>query len=237
MPTPVGVQMKTLPLVSRRVQLAFATALLTSLVVGAVSYRLMAVSRESDLWLRHTHEVLETLQELLFTTESIDSSYRGFALTGHDSYLETYHASVRKEQRAEAAIHTLTADNPEQKRQLPALARLVMEKIELGEQVIALRRSRGLPAAADAVQSGPGPRIELEFQEVVRNLQGEELRLLALRDAEVTRRLGQTKIGLLVGIVLGLLIALAAGWPRPSSAQPRTASGTSSPRARPCSIP
>ena len=33
--------------------------------VGAVSYRTIVLSSESDRWVRHTHEVLETLQSLL----------------------------------------------------------------------------------------------------------------------------------------------------------------------------
>jgi PAS domain S-box-containing protein len=51
-----------------------------------------------------------------------------------------------------------------------------------------------------------------EFQAVVRQLEDEELRLLALRDAEVRRRLVQTQSILILGTVLGLLITAAAGW-------------------------
>jgi PAS domain S-box-containing protein len=43
-------------------------------------------------------------------------------------------------------------------------------------------------------------------------MQDEELRLLVLRDADVKRRLGQTKTLLILGTVLGLVIAAAAGW-------------------------
>jgi hypothetical protein len=49
----------------RKVQLAFGSAVLTLLIVGGVSDRAIAVSSESDRWVRHTHEVLETLPELL----------------------------------------------------------------------------------------------------------------------------------------------------------------------------
>ena len=51
-----------------------------------------------------------------------------------------------------------------------------------------------------------------EFQAVVRQLQDEELRLLAQRDADVKRRLFQTQTFLILGTVLGLLIIAAAGW-------------------------
>jgi hypothetical protein len=46
------------------VQLAFGAAILTLVAVGTLSYRSMVVSGESDRRVRHTHEVLESLQVL-----------------------------------------------------------------------------------------------------------------------------------------------------------------------------
>jgi PAS domain S-box-containing protein len=51
-----------------------------------------------------------------------------------------------------------------------------------------------------------------EFLAVAGKLQGEELRLLVLRNADTTRHLSQTKMVLIFGTVLGFLIAAAAGW-------------------------
>jgi CHASE3 domain sensor protein len=68
-------------------QLALGSAILTLLVVGAISYRGMVVSRESDRWIRHTHEVIENLQDLLLAMDGVESSESGFVLTGKESYL------------------------------------------------------------------------------------------------------------------------------------------------------
>ena len=70
-------------------QLAFGSAILALLVVGAISYRAMVVSSESDRWVRHTHEVLENLQDLLSAMQSVESNARGFVLTGNESYLDS----------------------------------------------------------------------------------------------------------------------------------------------------
>jgi len=74
---------------NRKVQLAFGSAVAILLVVGAVSYRSIVMSGESDRWVRHTREVLETLQNLVAHMARIESSDRGFALTGEESYLES----------------------------------------------------------------------------------------------------------------------------------------------------
>ena len=61
----VSTEMKTKSQSNRKVQLAFGSAILAILVVVATSYHSMVVSRESEQWVRHTHEVLENLQDLL----------------------------------------------------------------------------------------------------------------------------------------------------------------------------
>src|ERR1700729_220008 len=51
-------------------QLAFGSAILTLLVVGMIFYRGMVVSGESAQWVSHTHQVLESVQDLVFTLDN-----------------------------------------------------------------------------------------------------------------------------------------------------------------------
>ena len=200
-----------MPLLIRKVQLAFGSAVLTLLIAGGMSYRAIVVSSESDRWVRHTHEVLETLEDLLSTMRSIESSNRGFALTGNESSLGSYTTNVVRLGQEEATLRKLTADNLEQQRHQQALEKLAARKIQFSEQVIGLRRTNGLEPAADAIRSGLGERIMGEFQGKLQEMQNEELRLLALRDANAKRRLGQTKVILVLGTIVGIIIATGAG--------------------------
>jgi PAS domain S-box-containing protein len=196
----------------RNVQLAFGSALLTLLVVGAVSYRSIVQSSESDRWVRHTHEVLASLEDLLLAMRNVESSGRGFVLTGKEAYFESCRAGILSAGQEQARLRDLTLDNPVQQGRLTALAGLAAERIQLSEMVMGLRRARGLEAAADAVRSGSAQRSMDEFQGAVRQMQDEELRLLVLRHADAKLRLGQTKAIVIFGTVLGLLITAAAGW-------------------------
>jgi len=204
--------MKTNPLFNRKLQLAFGSAILALLVVDAVSYRGMVVSTESDRWVRHTHEVLENLQSSLSAMQDVESSYRGFVITGNDQFLTPYRDSILRLQQEEAIIENLTVDNPEQQRQISTLHRLADQKIQYAETLIGLRRTKGLEAAAASSRAGEGQRIMDEYRDVIHKMQNEELQLLVLRDADAKRRLGQTRAILIFGSVLGLLIAAAAGW-------------------------
>src|ERR1700691_2679389 len=92
----------------RKIQLAFGSAILTLLAVGVISYHSMAVSSESDRWVRHTHEVLENLQDLRSALGGMESSYRAFLLTGQESELESYRAGILSANHDVAAIRNLT---------------------------------------------------------------------------------------------------------------------------------
>ena len=201
--------MKTTSRLNWKMQLAFASAIVTLLLVGAVSYRGIVVSSESDQWVRHTDDVLANLQDLRTAMANSESSCRGFALTGKESYLESYRTGLLRLEQDQATIRNLTVDNPDQQRRLPLLASLAARQIGQMDQAINLRRAEDSAAAADVIQSQP---IGDEFQEAVRNLQGEELRLRLLRIQDARRRLGQTKTVLVFGTAFGVLIAAAAGW-------------------------
>jgi PAS domain S-box-containing protein len=197
---------------NRKVQIVFGSAILTLVAVGAVSYHSIVMSSESDRWVRHTHEVLGSLQNLVSDMADIESNVRGFALTGDQSYLASYRAGVVSAEQDEAGIRNLTTDNAKQQRDLAALDALMGQKIRFGDLVISLRRAEGLKAVADAIERGSGKRVMDELRGTVREMQREELRLLALRDADAKRRLGQTKTVLIFGTVFALLMAAAAGW-------------------------
>ena len=195
-----------------KVQLGFGAALLIVLFVGAVSYRSILASGESDRWVQHTHKVLETLQDLLLSVKSIESSARGFVLSGNESYLKSLHAQILRAEEDEAAVATLTADNPSEQRRIPVLKMLATQKIQFSEMGISLRRDKGLEESMNLLQTGRGEHLMRDLQGVVDEMQAEERRLLVIREADVTRRLSQTRIVLLLGTFLSLLIAAVAGW-------------------------
>jgi PAS domain S-box-containing protein len=204
--------MKTASRLNRKVQLAFGSAILALLVAGGISYRAMLVSRESTQWVEHTREVLEDLSDLELSLATVESSTRGFVLTGNESNLEPYRASLIREQQDEVNLRNLTMDNPVQQRLLPALTKLAANKIQRDATVITLRQARGLQAASDDVRGGAGQQIMIGFQSVVGQMKDEEQRLLVIRIADSERRLGQTRSILILGTVMGLVITLAAGW-------------------------
>jgi PAS domain S-box-containing protein len=202
----------TRPLANRKIQLVFGTAILTLLVMGAISYQARVLSNESDRWVEHTHEVLENLQDLQLAMETAKSSYREFLLTGDESALGPFRSNQLIAMQRIKAIRNLTVDNASQQNRIANIERLTVQRFQFAEMVIALRRMKGSDAAADAVRSKQNRQTVDEFSAVLRETQAEELRLLGLRSSDVARRLRQTKASLIGLTILALFIVIAAGW-------------------------
>jgi methyl-accepting chemotaxis protein len=151
--------MRTKSVLRRKLRLAFGSAVLALLVVGAVSYRSMVESTESDRWVRHTHEVLEKLQDLLGAMQAVESSARGYLLTGDESFIKLYRAGIAKTDKNQAIVRSLTADNAGQQQKLYRLVILAAQKFQLAEKFLGLRRTNSLQAAAAAIQEGSGKHI------------------------------------------------------------------------------
>ena len=197
---------------NRKVQLGFGAAILTLLGAGVISYRALVSSNQSQGWVRHTDQVLEELQELLSANENVESSSRGFALTGDKSYIESFKGNILREVQTEKSIDELTGDNLAQQRRVLALKNLLAQKIRFSESVIDLRRAKGMEAAAALIGEGRGQQIMSETQDLVHGMQDEERQLLAVRAEAARRQLNHTKIVLVLGSLVGLLTALVAEW-------------------------
>jgi len=182
------------------------------MVVAVASFRGMAFSDESEVWVRHTHSVLETLQDLLLAVDGVDSNSREYGLTAQAFYLQSYDASKRSLEQDQATLRELTADNPSQQLRLPGLEWLTSQKILRAESIVRQQSTHTADGLADAGRNGADDVLDDQFQRSVRDLRGEELRLLVLRDADSKWRLGVVKGLLVAAASIGLLIAALTGW-------------------------
>jgi PAS domain S-box-containing protein len=196
---------------NRAVLVAFSSAILVLLIVGVISYRSVITSRESNRWVRHTHEVLENLENLRTAMERVQSSGRAFALTGTDSFIESFRTGARRAKQREEAVGNLTVDNPVQQRRIPALKYLVAARIQRAEFLVDLRKAKGLQAAAVEAQSGRGQAIMDQLEGLLDAMRAEEVGLLVTRQVQADRDLDQAELILILGTLLGLIIVSGAG--------------------------
>ncbi len=143
-------------ILERQIQLAFIFALLLLLVLGFFGYRSASSLQEALKWEKHTQEVLMQLDETFSLAADIESNGRGFALTGDESFLESYGKSEQQIDPDLTGLHRMIADNPKQVAEFENLQTKLAEKSKFNNSIIELRRREGLDAAAKKVATGEG---------------------------------------------------------------------------------
>ena len=194
----------------RFVGITFASAIVFLTLIGTLSYHNTLVSSESDEWVRHTRTVSANLEGMLYAMTTIEATGAAYILSGNESYLDVWRSSTADLQTGAARLHELTRDNPIQQARLPALDALIAQRVAFGDRIIALRRDRGLGIAAEEIRSGTDRNVAIEFRQYVHQMLDEEARLLVQRTATWQSNVQTTRIVLVIGMALGLLITIAA---------------------------
>jgi diguanylate cyclase (GGDEF)-like protein/PAS domain S-box-containing protein len=179
------------------------------LLNAAVTYINVGEIRQADNWVTHTLEVRQALDELLGAIVTAEASERGFALTGKQSYVDQYDYAATEARSRVKALRELTADNAEQQHRLQRAQAEIERKFEFMDRVIATQRGGGVAASQRLIQRGEGAAIMAAVRGAIGELDREENRLLALRNADATRSAAAAVAGLAV-FTLGILVLAVA---------------------------
>ena len=178
-----------------------------------LAYHNFARLSDANLWNRHTLEVLRELDTIATSVLQIQSSTRGYLLTGNENLvtpIRNEYATARAHVKRAQAITTDNAQQQDRLRRLDTLLVTWMEQVVTPQ--IERRRTAGAAMTAQAeagVLAGTGSVASL--REVLDDVEAEENRLLVQRQKD-TDELRQTMKTLLTGgavicVALAILIS------------------------------
>ncbi|AYO76399.1 response regulator [Sphingobium yanoikuyae] len=172
------------------------------LVSGAIAYLNIQGLGESDRAIRHTHNVLIALDELLSTAQDAETGQRGYLLTSDRGYLEPYENAVATMPGRLDALARLTRDNPTQQNNLARLRRHVDAKFAELRETIEARRNQSIIQALTIVTTGRGKQEMDAVRAQLDTMAREELRLREIRLADMA---SASQTAIMSGLVTGLL--------------------------------
>jgi PAS domain S-box-containing protein len=205
---------------SLRWQLLGAFGLVLAIVAGqsVFAYRTTRDNRQATAMVEHTLTVINQAEIAVNDLTSMQTGYRGFLLTGEDSFLDPYTAGKDSYQVQLDALERLTADNPPQIERWREIAREAARwQQEITQPGIALRRqvSSGGAAMADVstfvAQSGGQSQFE-GMEAVARDAIATERTLLATRTARADAANSRLQSVLVAGTVTAIILGLALAW-------------------------
>jgi PAS domain S-box-containing protein len=141
--------------------------------------------------------------------QDMDSSVRGYLVTGQEQDLGPYTAALREPANRLAALKAETRDNTTQVQRVARLEALVGSKLAVLKETFELRRTKGLEAAKALMVTGKSQALTEAIRQQMDEAQKEEERLLQERILAKDASLHRARQALLSGGVLGFLLLAA----------------------------
>ncbi|HEU4415084.1 MAG TPA: CHASE3 domain-containing protein [Candidatus Angelobacter sp.] len=193
----------------RKVQFAFAFALVCLVFIGFFSYAsLVRAHRELDR-VTHTQAVIASMYQVLALADEAESGQRGYAITGTESFLEPY---TTAKPRIGPEFNRLKGliDDPVQQRKLAEAESLLARRLARIDVVVAARRDQGLAAAQALIASGEGKRLQDQLRMVMSEMQAAELDSLREHDLRAGNAVRFTTTVILFGTTFGFSLVIVA---------------------------
>jgi signal transduction histidine kinase len=189
-----------------------ASALIILLGIGALSFRSTIRDEKDRDWVTHTQLVIEELQAILVDINRVETSQRGYILTGEERYAKPVESALAQVHQEIKEFRELTADNPRQKEAIERLEPLIAARIAGLLERMEIRRRGGLAAGARAVATGDnGEDLMNEIRGQIGAMRGTEDQLLGGRQRAAAASARKMKVVIVVGNIVAILILFGAG--------------------------
>ena len=178
------------------------------LLIAAAMFtmRSLATVSAGNAWLVHTQRVRLELGRVLQLLTDIETSERGYVVSRDGQFLEPYEAALPVLPAELSRLKELVADNPAQLSALARLEALAQERAALAQQAIALAQGGDFPAARALVTTASGKRSMDAARDLLSQMQGEEERLLAIRNAAALQAQHHAQLAMAAAGALAILL-------------------------------
>jgi signal transduction histidine kinase/DNA-binding response OmpR family regulator len=191
---------------NRLVLLVAVPLFLVLAIVAYLTVQFAANERDAQNWVRHTYQVIESLNSILSDAQDAETGQRGYLLTRQDQFLQPYQAARRKVYGDLAAFRHLTADNADEQARAARLTDMVKARFEHFDTSLKLVGQGDALLAALEEGKMKMDALRMEVSQGV----AEERGLLTRREGE-RRAIENLEVGFAVGAgVLTLFILLVA---------------------------
>jgi two-component system, sensor histidine kinase and response regulator len=180
------------------------TLVMVSILVVEFRY-IKSLQRDAEA-IDHTHQIKEHLTYLLFLVNDIETSTRGYLITGQREFLRPYEAARQAVPAEIETIKNLISDSDEEQQRMRSMEDLLNQKLSLQSEAIRLKEEKGQEAATALVATREGTRIMEEIRRLSKEMEQVEVGLLASRISRKRRTANEAFILTAIVVALVLLV-------------------------------
>ncbi|HEY1008208.1 MAG TPA: CHASE3 domain-containing protein, partial [Sphingobacteriaceae bacterium] len=205
--------------ISTQIFLGFAIVITLSLIDSYIHYTLSEKVNKNSAFLANSETVIRNSSRIHKGIIDMQSAFRGFLLTGDESFLENYYSGIRQVPQLLKEERVLIRDSPSQVAKLDSIAGLHRQWIANADVLIeanraAVRRpeaqSRYRQVFESRFRKNFGKQINDQIGEKFREFDRYEYRTRELRRIYQMEAIERTKTVSLVFVILTIVIGLAS---------------------------
>ncbi len=184
-----------------------------SVVVGLALNHLL----ENVSWVSFTYDAVVKSRKIRQRAVDMETSVRGYLLTGDESYLQLYAEARKQIQEVIADVKKQVEGNPEATKLLEEMSGVLQKWLEeVSTPQIDLRRqinqSKTIEELARLVATVEGKRYTDKFRELMKSFEALELRLLAERKMRSDQTAARVRKAVVAGTLIVIAISLIASY-------------------------
>ena len=187
------------------------TAVLAALLASATFWLGARLETESD-WVQHTLTVENQISQVLVLVQRLETSQRGYLLTGRHIYLNPYADAQAALPAALDGLERLIADNPEQLETVAQLKQAVNDKASELSVTIEKHNAGLVGDALAIVNSDRGLQLMDRIRELLSVMRGVEDQLLTDRESRFKMAGALLQVGAAITLALICAVGLLAGY-------------------------
>lgn len=189
-------------------------ALLLLVLISFVTFNSVDQFANSSRLVEHTHLVIKQIDQVVSDLKDAESTQRGYLITGDAIFLEMHYDILAEIPNEIATLRGLTYDNPAQRKSIDVFEDLTDKKINtlrLGIDALEDRNAFNSDEIA-ALVGGDGRLLMDQLKEQGDLMIMVEEKLLLQRAQQVEAKAKSTKLWILFGNLLAMVLLLSAFW-------------------------
>jgi PAS domain S-box-containing protein len=190
---------------NRNLQIGYGISILMLIVVGFISYRTVDQLLDSNHSVEHSNLILQKLEKTISVMKDAETGQRGYLLTNRRQFLEPYNGAYQQATGLIDQVAALTKDNPEQKRNMELIRRILQQRMTILQSLIQFRQDGKIITATD-LDAGKSAMDAL--RRAINKAENDEQILLDQRIGRLNRYAFLAPLFMVLAILLGVLISL-----------------------------
>ena len=200
--------------IGTKLYLGFGVITLIMILVLYFSYMNFNEESQSVTWNIHTYEVIDEADNILQSLINMETGLRGYAITGQDAFLQPYNQGEIDLQKHIQKIKELTSDNSKQQKRIDDLFKSYQDWSKSESSALITIRQKvnsNQGNISDVINfeiSQNGKKSMDNMRKLISDIKQEESSLLDQRTANLKIIERNTKMVMIGGGVIGLILAI-----------------------------